>query len=194
MIVVAETSIGQGTRRIEMLAGDAAVRRWEETEALLRETARTLRARLEEVPERVGRLLEQNRELQRRPRDAGGDAVSAALRATEVTAAGAVRLALHDDPSLGGDDAGLLVDRLFAERLEGDGVAAVFGASTLCVKAGGAALAAGVDAGRLVATAVAASGGRGGGQPGFGRGGLGVPGRRAEAVTAFRAALEGAGR
>ena len=45
-----------------------------------------------------------------------------------------------------------------------------------------------------LATAVAASGGRGGGQPGFGRGGLGVPGRRAEAVTAFRTALEGAGR
>ena len=194
VILVAETSIGQGTRRIEMLAGDAAVRRWEETESLLRETARTLRARLEEVPERVGRLLEQNRELQRRPREAGGDAVSAALRATEVTGVGAVRLALQDDPSLGGDDAGLLVDRLFAERLGGDGVAAVFGQSTLCVKAGGAALAAGVDAGRLVATAVAASGGRGGGQPGFGRGGLGVPGRRAEAVTAFRTALEGAGR
>jgi alanyl-tRNA synthetase len=194
VIVVAETSIGQGTRRIEMVAGDAAVRRWEETEALLRETARSLRARLEEVPERVGRLLEQNRELQRRPRDAGGDAVSGALRATEVTAAGAVRLALRDDASLDGDAAGLLVDRLFAERLGGDGVAAVFGQSTLWVKAGGAALAAGIDAGRLVATAVAASGGRGGGQPGFGRGGLGVPGRRAEAVTAFRSALEGAGR
>jgi alanyl-tRNA synthetase len=146
------------------------------------------------VPERVGRLLEQNRELQRRPREGGADAVSAAVRATQVTATGVVRLALHDDPALGGDDAGLLVDRLFAERLEGDGVAAVFGESTLCAKAGGGALAAGVDAGRLVAAAVAASGGRGGGQPGFGRGGLGVAGRRAEAVAAFRGALEAAAR
>ena len=194
VIVIAETSIGQGTRRIEMVAGDAAVRRWEASEALLRDAARALRARLEEVPERVGRLLEQNRELQRRPREGGADAVSAAVRATQVTATGVVRLALHDDPALGGDDAGLLVDRLFAERLEGDGVAAVFGESTLCAKAGGGALAAGVDAGRLVAAAVAASGGRGGGQPGFGRGGLGVAGRRAEAVAAFRGALEAAAR
>jgi len=42
----------QGTRRIEMLAGAAAVRRWEESEGLLREAARALRARFDEVPDR----------------------------------------------------------------------------------------------------------------------------------------------
>src|ERR1019366_2413118 len=68
-------------------------------------------------------------------------------------------------------------DRIFAERLGGDGIAVVFGEGTVCAKAGGAALAAGIDAGRLVRTAAQASGGKGGGQPGFGRGGLGDPGR-----------------
>jgi alanyl-tRNA synthetase len=194
VIVVSETSIGQGTRRIEMVAGGAAVRRWEESEQLLRETARSLRARLDEVPERVARLLEQNRELQRRPREGGGDAVATALRSVEVSRTGAVTLAFCDDAALSGEDALSLVDRLFAERLEGDGVAAVFGEGTVCAKAGRGALAAGVDAGRLVRTAAQASGGRGGGQPGFGRGGLGGPGRRAEAVAAFRAALEEMGR
>jgi alanyl-tRNA synthetase len=194
VIIVSETSIGQGTRRIEMVAGEAAVRRWESAEALLRETARALRARLEEVPERVTRLLEQNRELQRRPRDGGGDRVTAALGAVEPGSTGGVRLAISDEPELSGDDAVLLVDRLFAERLAGDGIAAVFGQSTLCVKAGGSALVAGIDAGRLVRAAAEASGGRGGGQPGFGRGGLGEPGRRAEALAAFRAALERVGR
>jgi alanyl-tRNA synthetase len=190
VIIVAETSIGQGTRRIEMLAGGAAVRRWEESEALLRETARALRARLDEVPDRVARLLEQNRELQRRPREGGGDAVSAALRSVEVVHAGSVAIAVADDPALSGDDAVTLVDRIFAERLEGDGIAAVFGEGTVCAKVGGAALARGVDAGRLVRTAAQASGGKGGGQPGFGRGGLGDSGRRAQAMAAFRSALE----
>jgi alanyl-tRNA synthetase len=190
VIIVAETSIGQGTRRIEMLAGGAAVRRWEESAALLRETARALRARLDEVPDRVARLLEQNRELQRRPREGGGDAVSAALRSVAVAHAGNVALALADDPALSGDDAVTLVDRIFAERLEGDGIAAVFGEGMICAKVGGAALARGVDAGRLVRTAAQASGGKGGGQPGFGRGGLGDPGRRAQAMAAFRSALE----
>jgi alanyl-tRNA synthetase len=193
-VVVSETSIGQGIRRIEMLAGEAAVRRWEATEALLREVARALKARHEEVPERVARLLEQNRELQRRPRGATGDAVSAALRAVQVARVGAVAAAICDAPELGGEETALLVDRLFAERLGGDGVAAVFGRGTLCAKVGGGALAAGVDAGELVRAAAEASGGRGGGQPGFARGGLGDDGRRAEAVATFRAALEGAGR
>ena len=190
VIIVAETSIGQGTRRIEMRAGGAAVRRWEESAELLRETARALRARLDEVPDRVARLLEQNRELQRRPREGGGDAVSAALRSVEVVHAGSVAIAVADDPALSGDDAVTLVDRIFAERLEGDGIAAVFGEGTVCAKVGGAALARGVDAGRLVRTAAQASGGKGGGQPGFGRGGLGDPGRRAQAMAAFRSALE----
>ena len=190
VIVVAETSIGQGTRRIEMLAGGAAVRRWEESEALLREAARALRARLDEVPDRVVRLLEQNRELQRRPREGGGDAVSAALRSVAVDHAADVARAIADEPALSGDDAVALVDRIFAERLEGDGIAVVFGEGTVCAKAGGAALAAGVDAGRLVRAAAQASGGKGGGQPGFGRGGLGDPGRRAEAMAAFQSALE----
>ena len=190
VIVVAETSIGQGTRRIEMLAGGAAVRRWEESEALLREAARALRARLDEVPDRVARLLEQNRELQRRPREGGGDAVSAALRSVAVDHAADVARAIADEPALSGDDAVALVDRIFAERLEGDGIAVVFGEGTVCAKAGGAALAAGVDAGSLVRAAAQASGGKGGGQPGFGRGGLGDPGRRAEAMAAFQSGLE----
>jgi alanyl-tRNA synthetase len=190
VIVVAETSIGQGTRRIEMLAGGAAVRRWEESEALLREAARALRARLDEVPDRVVRLLEQNRELQRRPREGGGDAVSAALRSVAVDHAAGVARAIADEPALSGDDAVALVDRIFAERLEGAGIAVVFGEGMVCAKAGGAALAAGIDAGRLVRAAAQASGGKGGGQPGFGRGGLGDPGRRAEAMAAIQSALE----
>jgi alanyl-tRNA synthetase len=193
-IVISETSIGQGIRRIELVAGEAAVRRWEDSEALLREAARALRARHHEVPERVARLLEQNRELQRRPREAGGDAVTTALRRAEVASVGAVTAAIFDGPDLDGGDTALLVDRLFAERLGGDGVAAVFGRSTLCAKVGGAALEHGVDAGRLVRAAAQASGGKGGGQAGFARGGLGDNGRRAEALAVFRAGLEGVGR
>ena len=191
VIVLSETSIGQGTRRIEMVAGGAAVRRWEESEALLRETARTLRARLDEVPDRVARLLEQNRELQRRPREGGGDAVSAALRAVEVTHAGAVAVALWDDTALNGDDAVALVDRLFAERLGGDGVAVVFGQAIVCVKVSESAIAAGMNAGRLASVAAVASGGQGGGNNAFGRGGLKDPSRRQAALDAFQTALEG---
>ncbi len=188
-LIVAETSIGQGTRRIELVAGEAAERRWEESEALLRETARTLRAQLPEVPERVAKLLEQNRELQRRPTSAG-DGLSALVGAAEVLSNGRVPFTIADSPELDGDDAASLADRLFAERLGGDGVAAVFGQNTVVIKAGAAAVAAGVDAGRLARTAAEAAGGRGGGQPGFGRGGLADGGRRVDSIATVRAALD----
>ncbi len=193
-ILVSESSIGQGRRRIEMVAGEAAERRWEETEAALRETAHALKARVGEVPERVTRLLEQNRELQRRPAPAAGDGVSAALRGAELFRAGRVDAALADAATLSGDDAAALADRLFAERLGGSGVAAVFGQNTVVVKAGGDALSVGADAGRLALAAAEAAGGRGGGQAAFGRGGLPNPGLRADSINRLRRALEGLGR
>jgi alanyl-tRNA synthetase len=188
-ILVSEGSIGQGLRRIEMVAGAAAERRWEETETTLREAARALKARPAEVPERVARLLEQNRELQRRPAAAAGDGVSAALRGAELFHAGGVEAALADAATLSADDAAALADRLFAERLGGSGVVAVFGQNTVVVKAGGEALAAGADAGRLARAAAEAAGGRGGGQAAFGRGGLRDPELRAISIESLRRAL-----
>src|SRR6202008_2950540 len=64
-IVVSESSIGQGIRRIELVAGEAAEQRWRETGAALQATARALRARLEEVPDRVASLQEQIKRLTR---------------------------------------------------------------------------------------------------------------------------------
>jgi alanyl-tRNA synthetase len=189
VMIVSETSIGQGLRRLELVAGEAAQRRWEEDEAALREAARLLRARPSEVPERVARLLEQNRELQRRPGPAATDGLSAVVRAAETFSAAGVAVALADAPQLGPEDAAAAADRVYAERLQGRGVAAVFGATTVVVKAGADAVAAGVDAGRLARLAAETTGGRGGGQPGFARGGLKDPVRRGEAISMLRSAL-----
>ncbi len=193
VMIVSESSIGQGIRRIELVAGEAAERRWEEGEAQLRETARSLRVQPSEVPWRVAQLIEQNRELQRGRRGAGDEVAAARVRAAEVRRTGAHAIAVADDAALHGDEAVSLVDRLLAERLGADGVAVVFGADTVCVRVGGSALAAGLDAGRVAAAAAAATGGRGGGQPGFGRGSLKDPERRGAALAAFRAAVEGEG-
>ena len=187
--LVGERSIGQGVRRVEMVAGEAAVQRWEETEAALRDVALTLRARPGEVPERVSRLLEQNRELQRRPGGAG-DGVAATLESAELISAMGTTAAIADASSMSSDQAASLADRLFAERLGGRGLAAVFGQDTVVVKAGADAVAAGHHAGRLAGLAADAAGGRGGGQPSFGRGGLKAPGRRGEAIDALRAAVQ----
>ena len=188
-IILSESSIGQGVRRIDMVAGEAAQGHWEATAQALRETARTLKARPEEVPERVQGLLEQNRELRRRQQQGGGAGVGAALAAAEVSDRSGYVLAMIDSSELGPEDVAGAVDRLFAERLQGKGVAAVLGQNTVAVKVGGAALEAGVRAGDLVAAAAEATGGRGGGRPEFARGGLKDADRRAGARQALLSRL-----
>ena len=52
-ILVSESSIGQGIRRIEMVSGESAEERWRRIGTALLTTARALKTRPEEVPERV---------------------------------------------------------------------------------------------------------------------------------------------
>ena len=80
-------------------------------------------------------------------------------------------------------------DRLLADQLQGDGVAAVLGPATLVIKVGGRALDAGVHAGTLVTSAAAVTGGRGGGRPDLGRGKVGDPSKRDAAVSLLRDAI-----
>lgn len=190
-ILAGESSIGQGKRRIEMLAGEAAERRWRETGQALQTAARALRVPGDQVPDRISALQEQVRKLNRDLEDArrGGGAGPALGEAT-LEDLGGIRLAhliLAPDGSDGVRDA---TDRLFAERLNGDGVAAVLGAASLAVKVGGSALAAGLDAGRLVSAASAATGAAGGGRREFASGGVKDAAKRGDALGAIRAAVE----
>lgn len=187
-IIVAEGSVGQGIRRIEMVVGEAAERRWRETGVALRDTARALRSRPDEVPERVGVLQAQVRRLSRDLDDVRRRGPTGPLE-VEVESIGRHRMGHVLDPSASGDAVVALVDRIVAEKLQGDGVAVAVGADTIVVKVGGTSRRAGVSAGDLVSAAAAATGGRGGGRPDFGRGSVKDPDGRERAVGAVRDAL-----
>jgi alanyl-tRNA synthetase len=189
-IIVAETSIGQGVRRVEMVVGAAAERRWRETGESLLATARLLRARPNEVPERVTGLQQQlksaRRELDQAKRRSGGGAGKAAT-VEEIGGLRYASLLLDGDTDANGVID--VTDRLFAEQLSGDGLAVVVGRGTLAVKAGASAQQAGMHAGNLASGAAAVADGRGGGRADFGRGSVKDPDKRELALEYVRDAV-----
>ncbi len=190
-ILVSESSIGQGIRRIEMVSGESAEERWRRLGTALVTTARALKTRPEEVPERVAALQDQVRKLNREVTQARQAApASVATDAAIVEDAGGVPFAhLLLDGDVDAEGVSQAGDRLLADRLQGDGVAAVLGPATLVVKVGGRALDAGVHAGTLVTGAAEITGGKGGGRPDLGRGKVGDPAKREAAVSLLRAAI-----
>jgi len=201
-IIVSESSIGQGVRRIEMVVGAAAERRWRETSTSLLATARELRARPSEVPQRVAILQEQlkttRKELEQAKRRTvsplGHGGTDGASGQPTIRTFGDLRYAdwLVDADA----DATTIVDvtdRLFAEQLDADGVAAVLGPTMFAVKVGRTAQQAGVKAGDLVRSAAEVMGGRGGGRPDFAQGAVKDAAKRDEALTLIRNTVREAG-
>jgi len=191
-IVVSESSIGQGTRRIDMVVGEAAEQYWTAVAASLRETAQQLRARPEEVPERVAALQQQVRQLQRDVAEAKRRNLGPAEAPAEVEELGSVRFAyVVLDGGADADAVKTLADTIFAERLQADGVALVIGDASLAVKVGGGPLQSGVRAGDLARVAAEATGAKGGGRPDFAAGGIADAEKRGDALAAVRRALGG---
>ncbi|HEX3605188.1 MAG TPA: alanine--tRNA ligase [Candidatus Dormibacteraeota bacterium] len=194
-ILLSESSVGQGLRRIDMVAGEAAEERWERDAATLRETATALRVPPDEVAERVAALQARLRQLQRELEEAKRRALSGGgTSAAEVEDVAGVRL-LHVllDGDAGAEEVKAAVDSLYADRLGGDGIALVLGETALAVKVGQSAQGRGRRAGDLARAAAQATGSRAGGRADFANGGVGDASRRAEAVVAVREAIAAAG-
>ena len=174
-IILNESSIGQGVRRIEMVVGRAAERHWQDTNDALVGTARALRARPLEVPQRVASLQEQLRRTSRALEEArrAGDGVGLAATPTQLEDFNGIPYAvLLVDSDADGDAIIHVLDRLFADQLGAEGVAVVMGRDTFAIKVGKAAQARGIRAGDMVKAAAALMGGGGGGPAQFARGGI----------------------
>lgn len=64
-VIVSETGIGAGTRRIEALTGEKAYEYMLEQTAILKEAARQLKTKVQEVPSRIEALQEELKELRK---------------------------------------------------------------------------------------------------------------------------------
>ncbi|HET9052018.1 MAG TPA: DHHA1 domain-containing protein, partial [Candidatus Dormibacteraeota bacterium] len=192
VVIVSEESIGQGLRRIDMVAGDAAERLWTQQQAELRRAAEALRARPDEVASRIEALQAQLKAARkeadesRRAAITGGGLGGAAIEQVDGVRFGA--LVVDGDRRIVADAGDALSD-----RLDG-GVALVIGERSLLVKAGRSAREHGLTARALLATATAVVGGRGGGDAERAEGGGEIDRARSdEAIAAVRAVIAAGG-
>jgi alanyl-tRNA synthetase len=190
--ILGESSIGSGVRRVEALVGIDAFRFLARESVLVSQLSEQLKARREELPERISgvvtRLREAERELDRlRSAQLLGGAADLAGGAEEVNGAAFVAHRVPD--GVAADDIRKVAldvrGRFPADR---PGVVAAIGVAdgrpTVVVAVNEAGRAAGLRAGALVLAAAGALGGRGGGRDDVAQGGGAPLGDRAdEALT-----------
>ncbi len=193
-LIVDESSIASGIRRIEAVTGLAAVRAARATLDLVTQLAQQLRVPTEQLPEHVERLQQQVREQAKKIEQLAADlAAERALPLVDsADSVDGLRIlsARIDVPSL--ETLRRLGDRL-RDRL-GSGVV-ILGATvedrpTILVMATRDAVQRGVHAGRVVQAAAPLLAGRGGGRPDVAQGGGSDASRLDEALAAARAEVE----
>ena len=198
MVIVSESAVASGVRRIEALTGEAARLWFADRDAKLKSIAATLKSSPEEAADRVAILMEERKKLDRELTEAktalalAGDGGGGA-QATETETIGDVAFSGKVIQGLNPKELRGLVDQ--AKQQLGSGVSAM-----VAVNDGRATVAVGVTddlTGRLsavdlVQAGVAAVGGKGGGgRPDMAQGG-GPDGAKADdAIAAIRSVLAG---
>jgi alanyl-tRNA synthetase len=176
--LLGESSIGSGVRRVEALVGADAYRFLAREHVLVAQLSEALKARPEELPERVSDLVERLRSAEKeieRVRVAQLLASAGTLAQTAEDVAGVAFVGHRVDGAGAGDVRKLALD--VRGRLAGDrpGVVAVVGSTggkpSVVVTVNEAARSRGLSANALVKVAAAALGGSGGGKDDVAQGG-----------------------
>jgi alanyl-tRNA synthetase len=198
--LLSEASIGSGIRRVEALVGLDAFRFLAREHVLVAQLAEQLKARPEELPDRVGAVTERLRAAERELERLRAAAVlsSASTLAEGAEQVGATALvATETSEGVSGADLRALATEVRGRLGERPGVVALFSADhstskvSFVVATTAAARRLGLAAGALVPIFGPAVGGRGGGKPDLAQGGGTEPGGIRAAVSALRTELAG---
>ncbi|MGH3548515.1 MAG: alanine--tRNA ligase [Pseudonocardiaceae bacterium] len=198
--LLSEASIGSGIRRVEALVGLDAFRFLAREHVLVTQLAEQFKARPEELPERIGAVIERlraaERELERlRAAEVLSSASTLADGAEQV--GGTALVATETGEGVSGADLRALATEVRGRLGERPGVVALFSVDhstskvSFVVATTAAARQQGLAAGALVPVFGPAVGGRGGGKPDLAQGGGTEPGGIRAAVSALRAELAG---
>jgi alanyl-tRNA synthetase len=195
MVIVSETGVASGVRRIEALTGAAAFAQLKERERALQRVGELLRSPVDGVERRVQQLLDERRTLEKklegalRGGAAGGDELQRLLAAAQPIAANGQGAKLVVGTVSAGDVKTLqsFGDALREQLRSGVGVLAAKlddGKGALLAVVTDDLRARGVNAGTIVRDVAALVGGRGGGKPHMAQAGVPDASRLDDALAA----------
>ena len=194
--LLSESSIGAGVRRVEALVGIDAFRYLAREHVLVSQLAEQFKARPEELPERIGGVVDRLRLAERELEKVRADAVlsSAGVLADGAEDVGGTALVAAAVPDgIAGNDLRALATDVRGRLGARPGVVALFSAGdgkvSFVVATTAAARERGLAAGKLVPAFAPAVGGRGGGKPDLAQGGGSEPTGVPAALDALRRAV-----
>ena len=171
--IVSEGAIAAGTRRIEVVVSDSALKFLNEKAHVTNELEAKFKVHTDEVLERVEKLTEENRELQKeltkvKEENARGKFASFVSKAQDIQG-GKLFISKVDD-TLDGNSMKTGVE-LLANKL-GESVIVLANAKSVIAKVSDGFISKGINAGKIVGDIARATGANGGGRPNFAQGGI----------------------
>ncbi|MBQ5637251.1 MAG: alanine--tRNA ligase, partial [Selenomonadales bacterium] len=185
--IISEAGVAAGTRRIEALTGEGALRYYQHQEALLKQCAALLKTREEDVPTRIEALIEQNKATEAALQEVMNKMQkdSAAELINDVKEVGGVKYIIAQVEA--GDMDGLRnTADMIRDKVEN--VVVVLGAVqqekvSFVVMADKTAVKAGIHAGNIIKEVAKVAGGGGGGRPDMAQAGGKQPAKIGEALA-----------
>ena len=171
--IVSESAIAAGTRRIEVVVSDAALKFLNEKAHVTNELEAKFKIHTDEVIERIEKLTEENRELQKelakvKEENARSKFASYISKAQEIDG-GKLFISKADD-SFDGNALKTGVE-LLANKL-GESIVIIANAKAVIAKVSDVFISKGINAGKIVGEISRATGANGGGRPNFAQGGI----------------------
>ncbi|HEX2863161.1 MAG TPA: alanine--tRNA ligase [Deinococcales bacterium] len=173
-IIASEEGTAAGVRRIEALAGEAAIAYARENLNRASKAAQLLVATPETLVERIERLQDDLKAARAEAGNLKAELVNARVGGSQAQAGtrelGGFKVAVLELPGVAGNELRLAGDNLLDKS--GADLAVVASDTGLVVKASRDAVARGANAGKVLSTLAVAGGGRGGGRPDMAQGGI----------------------
>ncbi|HPT41632.1 MAG TPA: alanine--tRNA ligase, partial [Candidatus Gastranaerophilaceae bacterium] len=173
MKIVSESAIAAGTRRIEAVAGKTALEYLNDKEDVIDKIAGHLKTPYEEVFERIEKIQEENKSLQKELASVQ-NAMAKEKFASYVDKAEDIEGGKLFISKIDAMDSNALKEGVeyLAQRL-GDSIIVIMSDSTIVAKVSDKFVANGINAGQIVSNISQLLGGKGGGRPQFAQGGIG---------------------